>query len=81
MKFKNFRNYEVLNENPRITYVEVDYIDAPNEYAKCIGYIRELKNEKLLIFSADRTERTKQLVKECTLRQLLNPQEKIVINL
>ena len=81
MNFKNFRNYEVLNENPRIVYVEADYIGAPNEYAKCIGYIQEFEDEKLLIFSADRTERTKQLFKKCTLKQLLNPQEKIVIKI
>lgn len=73
MEVMNLRNYEVINENPRIIYVEGDYINAPSDWAKNYGYVKESEEETICIFSADREERLKKLFKESMIKDLLNP--------
>lgn len=80
MEFRNLRNYEILNENPKITYIEADYVGA-NEWGKNYGYIRELEGEKMCIFSADRPERLKKIFKESMLKDLLSPKEYEIIKI
>lgn len=72
MKFKNFRNYEVLLENPKTTYIEADYIDC-TEWEKNYGFVQKMGNETLHIFSADRSERLKKIYKESCVKNILEP--------
>jgi hypothetical protein len=78
MEIKNLRNYEVLNENPRITYIEADYINC-TEWEKNYGYMKEIGEEKMFIFSADRPDRLKKIYKESCVKNVLEPKETIVI--
>lgn len=72
MEFKNFRNYEVLLENPKITYIEADYIDC-TEWEKNYGFVQKIGNEMLHIFSADRNERLKKIYKKSCVKNVLEP--------
>lgn len=72
MEFKNFRNYEVLLENPKITYIEADYVDC-TEWEKNYRFVQKIGNEMLHIFSADRNERLKKIYKESCVKNILEP--------
>ncbi len=72
MEVINLRNYEILNKNPRIIYVEGDYINASSDWDKNYGYVKETKKETICIFSADREERLKKLFKESMIKDLTN---------
>lgn len=72
MEVINLRNYEILNENPRIIYAEGDYINASSDWAKNYGYVKETEKETICIFSADREERLKKLFKESMTKDLTN---------
>lgn len=65
----NFRNYEVLCESPRISYIECDYT---GEYAegilKLYGYVCNIGNEKLNIFNANVNDKIKQTYKESCIK-------------
>lgn len=71
MEVISLRNYEILNENPRIIYAEGDYINAPSDWDKNYGYVKETEKETICIFSADREERLKKLFKESMIKDLI----------
>lgn len=50
MEVINLRNYEILNKNPRIIYVEGDYINASSDWDKNYGYVKETKKRNYLYF-------------------------------
>ncbi len=77
MEVRNLRNYEILNKNPRIVYAEGDYINAPSDWAKNYGYVKETEKETICIFSADRDERLKKIFKESMIKDLMNPRKVI----
>lgn len=61
-------NYEVLNENPRIIYIE-------REYEGIHGYQENTENEIKLIFNKNASERVKEIFKKSCVENILNPKQ------
>ncbi len=65
----NFRNYEVLCESPRISYIECDYTGEYNEgIKKLYGYVCNIGDEELNIFNANVNHKIKQTYKESCIK-------------
>lgn len=79
IKFENYRNMEVLNQTPKIIYVECDYINAPNEWSKNYGFTNKVEDTTYLIFCADRPERLKEIYKRDMIKNILEPKHYEII--
>lgn len=79
IKFENYRNMEVLNQTPKIIYIECDYINAPNEWSKNFGFINRCENITYLIFCADRPESLKETYKNSMVKNILEPKQYEII--
>ncbi len=67
-------NYEVLNENPRIIYIE-------REYQGIHRYQENTENEIKLIFNKNASERIKEIFKKSCIQNILNPKQYEVIKI
>ena len=45
MEIKNIRNFEILNEKPKVLYAEADYVGG-TELQNIYGFVYEINNEK-----------------------------------
>lgn len=81
MKFENFRNEEILNENPRLIYVEADYKEIKDDFSKYVGYVERTENEEKCILCADVPEKIKQIFKKSMLEDFLHPKQYKIIGL
>ena len=60
--------YEVLNENPRIIYIE-------REYEGIYVYQEKAENEIKLIFNKNASGKVKEIFKRCCVNNILNPKQ------
>ena len=69
---KNLRNYEILNENPRVVYIEGDYEETG--LRATYGYKQVFEDTVYLIFNANMSEKVKEIFKSSCLRRILTPE-------
>ena len=76
---KNLRNYEILNENPKVVYVEGDYEETGLKAT--YGYKRVIGDTIYLIFNANMSEKVKIIYKNSCLNRTLTPnyEERIIV--
>lgn len=70
-EFRNFRNYEVLCEFPKISYVECDYRDKQAEgLRQMYGHTYNVRNEEINVFNANMSDKVKEIFKKSCLKKL-----------
>lgn len=78
MEIKNIRNFEILNEKPKVLYAEADYVGG-TELQNIYGFVYEINNEKVNVFNVNASSKLKEIFKKSCIEHALNIKQYDVI--